>query len=218
MKRVLLLSALTLLGLTVTLAFCQPPGGGGPAGRGPDGFGPGFGPPPNPVMEALDTDGDHERSAQEIEAAAASLKKLDKNSDGKLTHDELHPQMPGGRPGFAPQGGPRDRGMRRPGGPSPEGLEQNRPQGPDARGPQGPGLHGPGGPGQQGPGGPPSPEQFVEHALRFDADQDGKLNRDELLKLAEQFMQGPPAGGPPGEPGVRPADKQPARPRRPASE
>ncbi len=36
-------------------------------------------------------------------------------------------------------------------------------------------------------GGPPSPEQFVERAMRFDADKDGKLDRQELLKLAEDM-------------------------------
>jgi Ca2+-binding EF-hand superfamily protein len=46
-----------------------------------------------PVMAALDTDGNAEISAAEIEGAVAALKKLDKNKDGKLTNDELRPRF-----------------------------------------------------------------------------------------------------------------------------
>jgi Ca2+-binding EF-hand superfamily protein len=60
----------------------------------------------NPVVGALDTDGDGEVSASELEQSTASLKKLDKNSDGKLTEDELRPQF----------GGDRGRGGRGSGG------------------------------------------------------------------------------------------------------
>ena len=45
----------------------------------------------------------------------------------------------------------------------------------------------PGGSGGRFGGGPPSPRQFVENALRFDADKDGKLDRQELTKLAESL-------------------------------
>ena len=38
-----------------------------------------------------------------------------------------------------------------------------------------------------GPGGPPSPEQFLEHAMQFDADGDGKLSKDELLNMAKNI-------------------------------
>ena len=62
-----------------------------------------------------------------------------------------------------------------------------------------------GGPEGGGPGGqrrgPPSPERFVEHAMEFDADGDGKLDRSELTKFAEEMhamrMRGGP-GGPGG--------------------
>lgn len=47
---------------------------------------------------ALDADGDGELSAGEIEAAGKSLLKLDRNSDGKLTRDEIGP--PSGPPGM----------------------------------------------------------------------------------------------------------------------
>lgn len=61
-----------------------------------------------------------------------------------------------------------------------------------------------GGP-QGGPGGerrgPPSPEQFVERAMSFDADNDGKLDRSELMKLGEEMQARRMRGGPGGPPG-----------------
>ncbi|HPP51498.1 MAG TPA: class I SAM-dependent methyltransferase [Thermoguttaceae bacterium] len=91
-----------------------PPGGapgreapGGPPGRegrgGPFGRAP-FGPPRIPLMTTLDTDGDGILSAQEIAQAPETLKKLDKNSDGQLTREELFPplQGPPGGPGGPP--------------------------------------------------------------------------------------------------------------------
>ena len=60
----------------------------------------------------------------------------------------------------------------------------------------------PGGPGGERRG-PPSPEQFVERAMSFDADGDGKLDRNELMKFGQEMaarrMRGGP-GGPPGGP------------------
>ena len=58
---------------------------------------PGEGRPP--LVAALDADNDGELSAGEIEAAGKALLKLDKNSDGKLTRDELGPPGGPGRPG-----------------------------------------------------------------------------------------------------------------------
>ena len=62
--------------------------------------------PHPPILEALDTDGDGVISAAELANASASLAKLDKNGDGKLTPDEF-------------MGGPRSegRGPRGPRGP-----------------------------------------------------------------------------------------------------
>ena len=48
-------------------------------------------------MLALDTDGDGELSAKEIENATASLKTLDKDKNGKLTENELRPDFDRGR-------------------------------------------------------------------------------------------------------------------------
>ena len=67
------------------------------------------------------------------------------------------------------------------------------------------GRGGPEGGGPPGGGprrGPPSPERFVEHAMSFDADGDGKLDRGELMKFAADIqamrMRGGPGGGPGG--------------------
>ena len=65
------------------------------------------------------------------------------------------------------------------------------------------GQHGAGGGQRGGPpgGGPPEPAQFVEHAMTFDTDKDGKLSQIELKKMAAQMAQGPRGGhgGPPGQ-------------------
>jgi hypothetical protein len=82
-----------------------PPGGQPPFGapRGGAGQQPWPGPPrgqpfpgwaPPLVLRTLDTDGDGRLSAQEIEQAAAALKRLDRNEDGELTGDELSIPMP----------------------------------------------------------------------------------------------------------------------------
>src|SRR4051794_853511 len=59
--------------------------------------------PPDPLLQAFDTDGDGSLSAAEIDAAAAKLRERDTNKDGKLTADEL-PRGQGGRGG--PSRGP----------------------------------------------------------------------------------------------------------------
>ncbi len=51
----------------------------------------------DPILVALDIDGDGVISAEEIANAPASLKKLDKNNDGKLTQDEVRMNMGPGR-------------------------------------------------------------------------------------------------------------------------
>ncbi|MFM8496638.1 MAG: hypothetical protein ACKOEM_14145 [Planctomycetia bacterium] len=75
-------------------------------------------------------------------------------------------------------------------------------QPPEGGPPGGPRSGPPGGPGGERRG-PPSPEQFIDRAMTFDADGDGKLDRTELRKFAEEMqamrMRGGP-GGPPGGP------------------
>lgn len=171
-------------------AMAQPPGGRGGQG-GPGGHQ--GGPPPSPVVEALDVNQDHEISAREIAGAAASLKKLDKNRDGKLTHDEIHS---GGGPGDRGQGGPG--GGRGQGGRSEGGRGEGGPRG------------GNGGPGGEHGHGQPTPEQFLEHAMTFDADKDGMISKAELAKMAKAVTEemakrggghGPGGGGPGGDRG-----------------
>lgn len=292
------LSGVVALGIGVTVA-AQPPQGdegppsegrrpqqgqqpgepGGPRGgeRGPGQNGR---PTGNPIVGAIDKDKNGELSAEEIQAAAAALLTLDRNSDGKLTQDELRPQggpgngpqgpgapgqfgPPGGPEGFGPPGGPGefgppsgDEGFGPPPGQGGEGF--GPPQGPpDEFGPpNGPGQNGrgfggpQGGPqGQRGMGQPgadgPNPERMVEHAMQFDADGDGKLSREELLKFATEITSrqmpggmgrgrgqnpgnfggpGGPGFGPPGGQGPRnggrgnPGGGEPERPRRPDAE
>ena len=55
---------------------------------------PGHPRPIDPVMLALDANGDGTLSAAEIANAPASLAALDTNKDGKLTFDELRPLPP----------------------------------------------------------------------------------------------------------------------------
>ena len=278
MKKFLLASAvLALLGVSATLTvLAQPPqeerpqGGERPDGpppegeRGPGGRGePGRPPMPNPLVAALDKDGDREISAEELLAATASLLTLDKNIDGKLTDDEMRPPRPdGGFPndgfqgrGHGPEGeGPPGRGDGPPGrGDGPPGRGEGPPgrgEGPPGRGegppergegPPGRGEGPPGrgrGPGAGGPMGPPNPERLVEHAMHFDADGDGKLDREELTKFAQEFTSrmgrpggeggprgeggpnrgGPPGGGRPRGPDVPGGDQEGDRPQRPAAE
>ena len=77
-------TGLLLLFVVAVPVWSQPPGG---FGRG--------GPMRSPAFQALDTDHDGVISAAELEKAATSLKSLDKNGDGKLTEDEVRPQMEG---------------------------------------------------------------------------------------------------------------------------
>lgn len=84
-------------------------GQGGPGHGGPGQGGPGQGQRPMPPMvSALDANHDGTIDETELGNATAALKTLDKNSDGKLTREELMPARPeGGRPGGP--GGPGGR-------------------------------------------------------------------------------------------------------------
>jgi hypothetical protein len=172
-----------------------PPLGNGPSSPPPTG-GRASNPMPfpmPPLITTLDADDDGAIDADEIAQAAASLKKLDMNKDGRIAIEECLP-MPGGGPG----------GFPGPGGPG---------------GPGGP----PGFPGLGGPGGPPplppifialdsnsdraidseETQQAPDRLTKLDGNKDGKISRDESLP---QFPGGPgfpqgPGGGPPGFPG-----------------
>lgn len=76
-------------------ALSQPPGGGYGQPQGPGGPGAA---PPNPLFDLIDSDGDGAITMRELRKAAASLKQLDVDKDGKITKDEAAPG-PGGRIG-----------------------------------------------------------------------------------------------------------------------
>jgi len=123
-------------------------------GEGLPAFGPPrFGPPSFALKDALDADRDGKLSDAEIRSAAESLKRLDKDRDGKLSAEEIG--WPPRFPGFPPGGGPP--GGRRPGG-----------------GPPG------GGPGFPFGGREQAGRSFAERLLGRDANQDGKLTKEEL--------------------------------------
>ena len=90
------------------VAPSTPPPPGGPGG-GPGGPGMSRPRPLQPLLVALDLNGDGTIDADEIAKASESLKKLDKNGDGKITPDELRPQRPAGAGG---PGGPEGRPPR----------------------------------------------------------------------------------------------------------
>jgi hypothetical protein len=207
--------ALLALGIVFVSAACSQVVTAQPPER-PDG------PPPerrDGLRSALDTNGDHELDADEIKNATANLAKADRNGDGKIDHEEFRPPLPP-----IPRG---EGGFRGP----PPARERGSESGPVRGG----GFRGEGGP---RPEGGPSPERFVERAMTFDADGDGKLDRTEVEKFAGEMMQRLRGGmaergtGPAGERGggFRPGDgprrrpdtaegtesgERPERPRRP---
>ncbi len=234
MKKFLLATAvLALLGISATVTVLaqppeddRPPRGdrldGPPLGERRGEGGPndsGRPPMPNPLVAALDKNGDREISAEELEAATASLLTLDKNKDGKLTDDEMRPPRPEGGQGFGRGDGPP--GHENPGrGDGPPGREGGGPSGGPSGGPRG-----------GGPMGPPNPERLVEHAMGFDADGDGKLDKAEMTKFAEEFTsrmgrfgrpdgEGRPSGerSEGGPPRRRDRGQEGERPKRPAEE
>jgi len=93
MNKTITTFSLALLASAFTVFAQQPPAPVAPEGKRPR----------PPLISALDANGDKVIDAQEIANAPAALKTLDKNGDGKLTHDELRPERPD-RPN-APAGG-----------------------------------------------------------------------------------------------------------------
>jgi hypothetical protein len=186
----------------------------------------------SPLMIALDADRDGELSAEEISQAVAALKKLDRNEDGVIDREELRPRPPfgegrergprpgGERPGDADRPRPdQERAQRERERERPERAEGERgPRGEGERGPRPEGDRGPRGEGEGGPrgfrgpgGGPEMRERFVDRLMESDADGDGKLSREELLKAFETMGSG---RGPGGGRGDREGERG-DRPRRP---
>ena len=197
-----------------------PPGGGpggGPGGRGPGGPGGGPGDQGGPAPTSaeviarymsLDVNKDGKLTKDEVpERLQGFFARADADNDENVTKDELtkmaeRQTTPAGRSGPGGPGGPGG-GGRGPGGPGGFGGNGGFGAGGGGFGAGG-GFGGGGGPagggapgGGPGRGGPPSPQAFMERAMEFDADKDGKLSKEELTKLAEQMAAG--RGGPPRE-------------------
>lgn len=175
----------------------------------PGGFGR-FTPPQQPLMTALDTDNDGVISAEEIEKAAAALKKLDQDEDGKLSAEELRAvpgrgfgdREAGGRGAFGARGGFGRRGPF--GG---RGQPDERDAG-ELGQRRGRGGFGPGGIGRGGFGGRPGGDQgaprgafgfaapnSVEGILSRDQNGDGKVTKDEWLAPLERIFDRADANG-----------------------
>src|SRR3989339_717132 len=95
--------AMMVLGFLTCHSLAQAPTDGDRQGPPPQPGG-GFRPPAIPLMTALDKDQDGEISAAELQDAAALLKKLDANGDGKLAGEELRPRFAGRRGPGGPDG------------------------------------------------------------------------------------------------------------------
>jgi len=121
----------------------------------------------DPVFAALDSDRDSVISAEELKLTSESLKRLDKNGDGKLTEDELRPAR-----GPEGQGGP--------GAPPQEDFAETLM------------AFDKNGDGKLTKG--ELPERMQNLFARADADNDGFLTKDELRKLAAS-QRAPGAGG-----------------------
>ncbi len=136
-----------------------------------------------PVMAALDADQNGEISSDEIAKSTQALKTLDKNSDGKLTLEEIRPNMEGMLPGGRrPEGGGFGLGS----GGTASGLPLA--QSPTDKIDKIMDL-------DKNGDGRISKEEMPEGARRMlgkaDADSDGFLTRDEIEKVADTL---PPLG------------------------
>jgi hypothetical protein len=171
-RSIIWLAALPAAGLIIATAVAEPPAG--PPRDRPRG-------PANRLIAALDANGDHELDDAEIENAAAALRSLDEDGNGRIDRREFGPPLPPPPRQVGDRGGSEGRPPR-------EGGEFRRPRDGDR----------------------PSPERFVERAMAFDADGDGKLDRAELGRFAEEMKsrmragiadrvrgEAPPRRGPP---------------------
>lgn len=136
----------------------------------------------NPILRALDGNGDGIIDKTEMQKAAVALLSLDDNRDGQLTGEEL--RGPGGhrmeeqRPQDKRQQGGRDLD-------APKGSRQ--PQ--DSR-PNQPGVRRPGGPRGPQPNDGPRQPWIVVHAKEIDLNEDGITSRNEIIGEAENAFGG----------------------------
>lgn len=146
------------------------PGGQGGQGR------PGM---QSPLQKALDANKDGVVDTSEMKNASQALASLDKNSDGKLSAEELRPSPPGGRQGQPPPAGnaqpaPKESGMPSAGG------QQNR------RGGMGEKIKEMDANGDGVLQSSEIPEQMRSRMLdRLDKNLDGSIDKSELMAAAK---------------------------------
>lgn len=139
---------------------------------------------PNPLLRALDTDGDGEVSGDELSAAGESLKKLDHNGDGRLDRMEVAPPPDLWRKG-AGLDGPRREGPP-PWQDRPNPEEPRRERRPPGDPPQGAGDRPQR---ERGPGEDRPAAQFFERMMEADEDGDGKISRDEAPERVRRAFE-----------------------------
>ena len=170
-----------VLGALSLTAFAQddaegtrPPG----PGHGPGPSGPRRG--PSPLLVALDANHDGVLDATEIANAAVALRTLDKNNDGQLSKDELHPGRPPGAPeappAEAPDAGPGPGGPRRGAPPIVAALDANHDGVLDAA----------------------ELANAPAALLTLDKNGDGQLSHDEIAPPRPDGRRGPGGPGPKG--------------------
>ncbi|WP_339731419.1 hypothetical protein [uncultured Gimesia sp.] len=180
-------------------------GPGGPGGR------------PNflmmlPIIVVLDVNKDGEISKEEMDNATASLQKLDKDKNGKLTADELRPDFSS----FGRRDGDRDGDRRGPGGQGGPGRRDGASGGDFVERM----LNN-----DKNKDGKLTKEELPERMQpmfdRIDTNKDKEIDKAELTKMSEQFnsrnrSRGGDRGNRGGDRGGRRPDSD--RPKRPESE
>ena len=180
------LTALLIVASPMSFALAQPPGERD--GRGGDHR------PPNAVLAAIDSNGDHEISNDEMKNAFTALTKLDSNKDGKLDREELHPEIAG-----------------HPGGSEGRGADSKHAE--DAREDVVKRITG----FDKNSDGKLTkdeiPARMQRVVARYDKNEDDVLDKEELAAMTEQLAASVPAqrGGPGGRSGF---DGPPGRPPR----
>ncbi len=131
--------------------------GRGNEGRGGEGGGRLGG---DPIVAALDVNGDGQIDKAELRGVAATLRKLDRNKDGQITAEEI--RGPDGQRRRGEGGGPRDGGL--------------------------PGQAG--GPRRPQPGDGPRQPWILVHADEIDLDNNKIISRDEIVGEATKAFAG----------------------------
>ena len=127
------------------------------------------------VFRRFDANGDAALDTEEVPPFVQQFVfPADANRDDKVTRDELK-AFRGSLPGRQP----RRNLQEDPTGPSSRRDRRGRPAAGGPRPPRDRGTR----------RGPPNPDQFIQQALQFDQDGDGKLDRQELLKFARTLTR-----------------------------